>query len=287
MVNNAPPPTEIFWWIFIVLSMKPLLDQRMLDVYRTKLMQELEKKRGSRIITLVHRQESVNFLGMPVMQYITIEDAQSVLNAIRLTDPEVPIDILLHTPGDISMPAEQVARALKRHKGKVTVFVPHYAMAGGTAIALAADELIMNEDAVLGAIEPIVSKYPASSFLKVIATKSVAKVNDETWIYADLAKKEITQNRDFVIELLDGKIEASQAEALAAALTGGRWTHDYPISVAELKQLGLNISTAMPVEIYQVMNLYPQPRGLRPSVEFIPLPYSNSPVEKKLPPTRK
>lgn len=279
MVNNAPS-TDIFWWIFIVLSMKPLLDQRMLDVYRTRLLQELEKKRGSRIISLVHRQESVNFLGMPVMQYISIEDAQSVLSAIRLTDPEVPIDLLLHTPGDISMPAEQVAMALKRHKAKVTVFVPHYAMAGGTALALAADELVMNQDAVLGAIEPIVNKYPASSFLKVIEQKSVAKVQDETWIYADLAKKQIAQNRDFVLELLDGKIEKEKAQELASALTGGRWTHDYPISVGELRELGLNISTTVPVEIYQVMNLYPQPRGLRPSVEFIPLPYL-SPADKK------
>ena len=32
----------------------------------------------------------------------------------------------------------QIARALRRHKGKVTVFVPHYAMSGGTLIALAA-----------------------------------------------------------------------------------------------------------------------------------------------------
>jgi ClpP class serine protease len=274
MQSNNFHLTDLFWLVIFVLSMKPVLDQYMLNSYRIKLMRGLEKKRGSRMIALVHRQESVNLLGMPVIQYINIEDAQSVLNAIRLTDDDVPIDILLHTPSDLSMPAEQIARALKRHKAKVTVFVPHYAMSGGTAIALASDQLIMSENAVLGAIEPVIKGYPVSSYLHVLKTKAVAKIADETWIYADLAAKELAQIKAFVLELLPGKVKAEEEEKLSVALTSGRWTHDYPISVNELRDLGLEINTEIPLEIYQVMNLYPQARGARPSVEFVPVPYS-------------
>jgi ClpP class serine protease len=45
--------------------------------------------------------------------------------------------------------SRQIAGAIKRHKGKVTAFVPHYAMSGGTLIALAADEIGMCDHAVL------------------------------------------------------------------------------------------------------------------------------------------
>jgi len=261
--------------IFIVV-MKPVLDRFMINAYRVKLMRALEKKRSSRVITLVHRQESVSLMGLPLIEYINIEDAQSVLTAIRLTDDDVPIDILLHTPSDFSMAAEQIARALKRHKAKVTVFVPHYAMSGGTAIALAADLLVMNSDAVLGAMEPIVNGYPTSSYQHVLASKSLAKIADETWIYADLAEKQLAQTRTLVLELCKDTVAAEDLDKLADGLTGGRWTQDYPISVKELKALGLPISTELPIEIYQVMNLYPQPRGARPSVEFIAMPYVGS-----------
>ncbi|MBS1996374.1 MAG: hypothetical protein JSS86_08700 [Cyanobacteria bacterium SZAS LIN-2] len=262
--------------IIFVVSLKPVLDSFLLNAYRIRLMRELENKRGSRIITLVHRQESFNLLGLPLIEYINIEDAQSVLTAIRLTDPEVPIDILLHTPSDLSMPAEQIARALKRHKAKVTVIVPHYAMSGGTAIALAADEIIMNEDAVLGAMEPAVNGYPTSAYQHVLQSKSPAKIADETWIFADLAEKQLAQTRAFVRELAKEHLDADGVEKLALGLTSGRWTQDYPISVKELQELGLKISTDVPIEIYQVMNLYPQPRGARPSVDFIPMPYLGS-----------
>ena len=34
------------------------------------------------------------------------------------------------TPGGLVLAATQIARAIQGHKGKVTVFVPHYAMSG-------------------------------------------------------------------------------------------------------------------------------------------------------------
>jgi len=53
-------------------------------------------------------------------------------------------------PGGLVLAAEQIAPALRRHSGTVTVFVPRYAMSGGTLIALAADEIVMDPNAVLG-----------------------------------------------------------------------------------------------------------------------------------------
>jgi len=95
----------------------------------------------------------VSVLGVPVSNFIDIQDSEEILRAIRATPNDQPIDLILHTPGGLVLAAEQIARALVEHKGKITVFVPHYAMSGGTLIALAADEIIMDANAVLGQVD--------------------------------------------------------------------------------------------------------------------------------------
>jgi ClpP class serine protease len=116
-----------------------------LEVLRIGAIRSLEKHRGSRVIALIHRQESVNVLGIPIVRYIDIADSEEILRAIRLTDKDTPIDLILHTPGGLVLAASQIARAVKRHPAKTTVFVPHYAMSGGTLIALASKEIVMDE----------------------------------------------------------------------------------------------------------------------------------------------
>ncbi|MCX7767005.1 MAG: hypothetical protein N2246_09920, partial [Candidatus Sumerlaeia bacterium] len=118
----------IFWLFFILMLIQPALKRKMLESARMNLMHKIEKKRGSRVILLVHRQETMSLLGFPLFRYIDINDSEEVIRAIRLTDPEVPIDLVLHTPGGLVLAALQIAHAIKRHKGKVTVFIPHYAM---------------------------------------------------------------------------------------------------------------------------------------------------------------
>ncbi|MGF5381667.1 SDH family Clp fold serine proteinase, partial [Klebsiella pneumoniae] len=151
---------------------------------RARKMAELEHKRKSRVITLIHRQEAVSFLGIPISRFINIDDSEQVLRAIRLTDKNVPIDLILHTPWGLVLAAEQIAEALLRHPAKVTVFIPHYAMSGGTLIALAADEIVMDENAVLGPVDPQLGQYPAASILKVLEKKPLSEVDDQTLILA-------------------------------------------------------------------------------------------------------
>lgn len=169
--------------------------------------------------------------------------------------------------------AEQIARALQAHRGKVTVFVPHYAMSGGTLIALAADEIVMDPHAVLGPVDPQLGQYPAASVLKVLERKNINEVDDQTVILADVAEKALRQVRTAVRELLADKMPPERADAVAEALSCGRWTHDYPITVEEARGLGLPVSTAMPREVYQLMELYPQAQMRRPSVQYVPMPY--------------
>ncbi len=270
---------DIFWIFLMLSSLQPLIRQRMLEAARMRLLRKIEEKRGSRVIALIHRQETLSLLGFPLARYIDIHDSEEILRAIKMTSPEIPIDLILHTPGGLVLAAEQIAHALSRHPAKVTVFVPHYAMSGGTLIALAADEIVMDENAVLGPVDPQLGQFPAASILKVVEQKDVNEVDDQTLIMADVSRKAIRQVKETVERLLSAHYDDETASRLAETLATGTWTHDYPLRVEEARDLGLRISTDMPQEIYTLMNLYPQTAQRRPSVQYIPMPYL--PSEKK------
>jgi len=269
---------NLFWIFLILSSLQPVLRQKILEAARVRLLRELETLRGSRAIVLIHRQETFSLLGFPLARYIDIQDSEQVLRAIKLTDPALPIDLILHTPGGLVLAAEQIAYALCRHRGKVTVFVPHYAMSGGTMIALAADEIVMDENAVLGPVDPQVGQAPAASILSVLEQKNVNEIDDQTLILADVARKAMDQVRATLTRILGDRMPADRASDLAQVLSSGQWTHDYPITVDEARQLGLTVSTEMPEEVYKLMSLYPQTSQRRPSVEYIPMPYAPRPA---------
>ncbi len=266
--------TDIIWIFFLMVTVLPMLQQRSIAMRRINILQKIESKRGSRVISLIHRQESISFLGIPISRYIYVEDSEQVLRAIRLTPDDMPIDLGLHTPGGLVLASEQIARALQQHKAKVTVFVPHYAMSGGTMIALSADEIILDPNAVLGPVDPQLGQYPAASILKVVQQKKINRVDDNTLILADLAQKAIMQVKEFLKSILLDKMPPDKADELAKTLSDGRWTHDYPITCDKLREMGLpTICNEMPLEVYELMDLYPQPAQQRPSVQYIPLPY--------------
>jgi ClpP class serine protease len=265
---------DIFWLFFMFTALQPMLRQRMLDAMRARKIAQIEGRRNSRVILLIHRQETMRLLGFPVARYIDINDSEEILRAIQMTDADVPLDMVLHTPGGLVLAALQVARALGAHKAKVTVFVPHYAMSGGTLIALAADEIVMCEHSVLGPIDPQLGESPAASLIKVVEQKPIERISDETLIRADIGRKAITQVKQSAGELMKRSLTAEQAGALAEKLATGTWTHDYPIWAATAKEFGLHVSTDMPDDVLDLMKLYPQPVRTQSGggVEYLPVP---------------
>lgn len=273
---------DLFWIFLIISSLQPLFQRKQLEFQRTKTLQNFEQQRRSRVILLIHRQESLSLLGIPISRYISIEDSEQVLRAIRLTPPDVPIDLILHTPGGLVLATEQIARALIRHQAKVTVYVPHYAMSGGTMLALAADEIVMDANAVLGPVDPQLGNMAAASILQVLEQKPISEIDDQTLMMADLSKKAMQQVQKFVRTLLEDdipqpKIAPENLDKIIEMLTTGKVTHDYPITVEEASDLGLPITIGLPKIIYQLMELYPQPQTGRPSVQYLPTPYQPTP----------
>ena len=265
-------PGDLIWFFFLFSAIQPVLKQRFLDASRRRLIAKIERQRKSRVILLVHRQETMSFLGFPVFRYIDVNDSEEILRAIHLTDRSVPLDLVLHTPGGLVLASLQIARAIHKHQGKVSVFVPHYAMSGGTLIALAADEIVMNDSAVIGPVDPQLGQYPAASILRALERKPAFRVDDRTLILADQSEKAIAQVRESVRELLSAKMSSEKAEPLARLLSEGTWTHDHPITYDAAKAFGLPVSSAMPSEFLDLMSLYPQPVRHQPTVEYLPEP---------------
>jgi ClpP class serine protease len=167
-----------------------------------------------------------------------------------------------------------------------SVYVPHYAMSGGTLIALAADRIVLSPSAVLGPVDPQLGEYAAASILAAVGQKDANETDDKTLILADVARKAQAQVREFVCGLLRRRMDDARAGEIAAILSDGRWTHDFPIDAELARSFGLKVETDLPDEVRLLMRLYPQPRNRRPSVEYLPFPYDDRRPDRREPSRR-
>src|SRR5262249_60532536 len=119
--------------------------------------------------------------------------------------------------------AMQIARAVEAHKAKVTVYVPVYAMSGGTLIALAADEIVLGEFSVLGPIDPQIAGLPAASIVKARDSKSIEGVFDLTLVLADVAEKALAQVKGGAVELVTPRMDGAAGEGRADTPGSGQW----------------------------------------------------------------
>jgi ClpP class serine protease len=217
---------------------------------RRSILSRLEQERGTKAITLIHRVEPWD----EEERYITIEDSEFVLAQIRHTSRDTPIDLIVHTPGGLALAAEMIAMALRDHPAKVTAIIPFYAMSGGTLIALAADEILMERYATLGPVDPQIMGYPAAALLRVLAQKPIAAVSDETIVRAEVAKLAVQTVRRFVRWLLEDRLPEQQAEELAEFLTGGYLAHDTPITLDAIAGFGLTVAEGVPPLVYDLFS---------------------------------
>ncbi|MDI9616914.1 MAG: hypothetical protein QW781_02930 [Methanothrix sp.] len=266
-------------WIilFLLLFLVPMVQRNALQIARKRLLVKLGKKRGSLVITLIHRQEVISFLGLPLARYIDIDDSEEVLRAIRSAPKDVPIDIILHTPGGLALAATQIALALKNHPARTSVIIPHYAMSGGTLIALAVDEIIMDPNAALGPVDPQLGDqtgaYPATSILKVLEKKKIDEIDDKTLILAEEARKAVEQMKALLRRIVCSGCDEETVNRIIEEMVSGKYTHDHPFLAEDVKALlGDRVRTDVPQEVYELMALYRMDISRRrPGVEYVPM----------------
>ncbi len=279
LLQMGPESLLINIWVifFLILFLVPMIQRRYLEQSRRRLLVKMGKKRGSVVVTLIHRQEVLSFLGIPLARYIDIDDSEQVLRAIRTSPKDVPIDLILHTPGGLALAATQIALALKAHPARKTVIIPHYAMSGGTLIALAVDEIIMDPHAALGPVDPQLGdrtgSYPATSLVKLMEKKKIDEVDDKTIVLADQAKKALSQMDGLVRTILDGKCDGEKVGVIIEEFVSGKYTHDHPFLAEDAERLlGDCVKTDVPAEVYDLMKLYRmEVARRRPGVEYVPV----------------
>lgn len=262
----------LFWLSIALVLLAQLLPRRLSRVRRDGTLQRLARVRGAQVLPLISHWETQRILGVPVARQFVPADPEAVLRAIALTPANVALDVILHAPGDDTLASEQIAHALVRHPGRVTVFVPYHALGSAVLIALAADEIALDPNAVLGPLNPQVGPYPASALLALAQEKPVAALADQTVIMIDQARRVRAQAQAIVTELLVARGNApEQAAEVAALLTGGGWSAHYPIMVEEAERLGLPVTTKLPRELYALLDLYDTGSRARPSATIVPL----------------
>lgn len=264
--------------ILVGAALWPVAQQRILLLRRTGSLERFARARGSLALTLIARRETYRFFGLPLLRRDEFDSPEAALRRIARASTRTPIDLVIHAGPDQSLAAEQIAHALIRHPARVTVFVPHCATGDGLLIALAADELVLDPNAILGPIMPYAGPYPAVSVLTAVRDKSPERVDDRTLILADQARKARAQAQTLVAELLTARNpELEGIPDLAAQLAGDTWTPDYPILIEEARRLGLRIKDDFPPELHGLLDLYDTAAVRRPSCAAAPLKNSDRP----------
>ena len=85
---------NLLWIFFILSSLQPLAQKQLLALTRRRMLASIASKRDATVITLIHRQETISLLGIPLVRHIDIDDAESVLKAIRATPSGRTIEII-------------------------------------------------------------------------------------------------------------------------------------------------------------------------------------------------
>ncbi|HEY3367122.1 MAG TPA: ATP-dependent Clp protease proteolytic subunit [Symbiobacteriaceae bacterium] len=251
MIQNLQ---NLIWlWAILGFTIFPAVKAFYTQVRRQMLIAQIEKTRGSKVITMIHRQDA-GILGALMVKMIDLDDSEKMMQLVRDAGDK-PIDLVLHTPGGLVIAAEQITRVLHAHKPGVTVIVPQYAMSGGTMLCLAAGQILMDANAMLGPIDPQLNNYPASGYMKVLQLKDKNAVSDETIMMADMAAKATKQVQAMAEALLKDKLGDEKAAQVSTILSEGRWTHDYPLHYEQLRDLGLPVSTDIPPVFVALLGL--------------------------------
>ncbi|WP_235283503.1 MULTISPECIES: hypothetical protein [unclassified Methanosarcina] len=264
----------LFVVFFLYTVIYPQSQLKRVQMQRLAKLKAMERRHGCKVLTMIHRREAISFLGLPAYQFIDEEDAEQVLRWIRKYR-DYPLELILHTSGGQLHASIQIARALKNHPKKTRVLIPHYSMSGGTIVALAADEIVMDKDSVIGPIDPQVGDlmrglFPAPSWIYAAEMKK-ENAEDVTLVMSDISRKALKLTRSVAKELLEGKIAPGpggedRLDEVVEKLVSGEMIHSTPLSAAEAKEIGLSVNTDFPEEVHEFMKLF---RPVKRNVAYV------------------
>ena len=212
---------------------------------RAQIIREIEQTRGTKVITLIQRKEPWGNEGPE------IEESEQILQQIRETPPDTPIDLIIHTTGTSRFNAHMIAMALSFRKSKVTAIVPYYALSNATLLTLAGDEILMEKYSILGSLEPHFGDMPAAPLMSLKTRIPVEMISDFMILLAERARMETENAKGFVKWILEKKMDPEQAERVAHFLVEGGPTSNTPITLDVVRAMGLKVAN-VPEKVYDL-----------------------------------
>jgi len=153
---------------------------------RKKIIQEIERKRGSKVIAYVTSDRPG--LSVPIMGDVVSLIHEHIL---ALTEEEqAKLDLFIYSRGGQSDVPWAIVSMFREYskKGFFSVLIPYRAHSGATVIALGADEIVMTKKAELGPIDITLGSGPYNPMDKDSHQRLPISVEDVTGYFSLLEK---------------------------------------------------------------------------------------------------
>jgi hypothetical protein len=252
---------------------------------RLKLIAELEKERGTHLISYITSTRPG--LEMP-MAMDAVRKIYDHLKLIEKSPKEVSVDLFLHSNGGDGTVPWRLVTLIREFAKRFSVLVPFKAFSAATLTALGADSIVMHPMGMLGPTDPTVANpfnprdpsNPAqpigisvedvTAYLALIREDAGIRHEDElVQSFNKLAdhvhplalgnvKRSLSQSRMMAQKLLalhmDKRSEEHKIKEIVDSLTSKLYFHGHPINRREAKdEVGLRTVENPPANVEELM----------------------------------
>jgi ClpP class serine protease len=249
---TATDPTQ--FWITLILAgissffilmvawnnmLKPIIGEHLLRFS----LRKMKRQTGRPILFIKHTSQDM------FNQSMINQQTMLALNRAMNDFKGKPFDLVLHTPGGEIFSSLMISRMLRNYPGEIRVFVPLYAMSGGTLLALSGSKIFMNKISCLGPVDPQLGnlfKFGSARGWKQIMDKKGNKAEDSTISFALMGQQYTKSIHDHILKLLENKMKDADRRRFAKFLTDGNVEHAYPLTPEELKRFNFDVQSIEP-----------------------------------------
>ena len=158
-------------------------------------------------------------------------------------------NLVLQTPGGDVFATVLLSKILYKYANKIDVYVPNYAMSGGSLLTLTGDRLHFNDYSCIGPIDPqiggLFSSGSAAGWKDVMRIKK-NKVNDQSIIYHRIGKQVETSIYNYIYGLVKNKCK--KPKEFTKFITDGNVEHIFQLDMDMLQKYGFDVQEINPIE---------------------------------------
>ena len=226
------------------------------------LLEQYEESNNSVIVPIIHKTSNPLdslFGGSSETDTMICEKTYEKLRDLLIKTNGKDVDIIINTDGGSVAHTKQICNALttyrlKNPNNKIKVHVPFKSMSGGTIISLMADELYMNDYAMLSPVDPQIGGLSKYGIDRILDKKTNGEGPHDITFYLDNTFK---QNFELLERIFDNDISkvpkyTNDVNDLKTTLLSANRSHYESYNVEECGSIGIEISGTVSDQIMKV-----------------------------------